>query len=106
MPKVGCSVNTCSYNQSGACYASIINIGGKGASHEKATSCGSFLNRLGYSDLAEYTSMRGDVDAILCRVDTCTYYNDDKCTLQEIQVGGQNEAEIYIETDCLSYNKK
>nr|WP_302597099.1 DUF1540 domain-containing protein [uncultured Cellulosilyticum sp.] len=107
MPKISCSVGTCSYNQDQQrCCASIVNIGGKGSQDSGCTCCGTFLNRLGYSDLAQYTNNRGDIDAILCRVDTCVYNTSEHCTLNEIQVGSKTEADIYTETDCLSFKKK
>lgn len=106
MPKINCSVDTCSYNQDHYCCASVVNIGGKGSTTTEATCCGSFLNRLGYSNLAQYTDRRGDLDAILCKVDTCAYHRDEHCTLNEIEVGSLTEAQIYTETDCLSYERK
>lgn len=106
MPKINCSVETCSYNQNHYCCASIVNVGGKGAVTTEATCCGSFLNKLGYSNLAQYTNERGEPDAILCRVDTCAYHRNEHCTLQEIEVGCLKEAEIYTETDCLSFERK
>lgn len=106
MPKVSCSVQNCSYNQNQCCCASIVNIGGKGSLENRATCCGTFLNQLGYSNMAQYTKARGELDAVLCRVDTCTYYKDEHCTLNEIKVGGVEDVEIYTQTDCLSFQKK
>lgn len=106
MPRINCSVENCSYNQQECCCASIVNIGGKGAKQSCDTCCGTFLNRLGYSNLAQYTENRGGIDAILCRVDTCVYHESEHCTLNEIQVGSKEEVDIYTETDCLSFQKK
>lgn len=106
MPRINCSVENCSYNQDQSCCASIVNVGGKGSQDNCGTCCGTFLNRLGYSNLAQYTDNRGDIDAILCRVDTCTYHAKEHCTLNEIQVGSEKEATVYTETDCLSFKKK
>ncbi len=107
MPKIHCGVDTCSYNQNKVCCASLINVGGKGATTNQATCCGSFLNRSGYSNLAQYTENRGDTDAILCQVDTCKYHSNDHCSLNEIQVDACNgNAEIYTETDCMSFEQK
>ena len=105
MTKVKCSVQSCSYNQNGDCFVSEVNIGGKGATNEMLTCCGSFLNKNVYSNLAQYTSMRGEAEEVLCRVDTCRYYETGKCSLLEIQVGERNEAKYYTETDCLSFEK-
>ena len=107
MPKIHCGVDTCSYNQDKVCCASIINVGGKGSTDNQSTCCGSFLNRLGYSNLAQYTENRGDTDAILCKVDTCIHNSSEHCSLNELQIGPSKEAaEIYTETDCLSFERK
>ena len=107
MPKIHCGVDTCSYNQNKVCCASIINVGGKGSVNNQATCCGSFLNRLGYSNLAQYTENRGDTDAILCKVDTCVHYCENHCSLNEIEMNASNgQAEIYTETDCMSFQQR
>ncbi|ADZ82359.1 DUF1540 domain-containing protein [Cellulosilyticum lentocellum] len=107
MPKIHCGVDTCSYNQDKVCRASIINVGGKGSTDNESTCCGSFLNRLGYSNLAQYTENRGDTDAILCKVDTCIHNSSEHCSLNELQIGpSKEEAEIYTETDCLSFERR
>lgn len=106
MPKINCSVGTCSYNQNQCCCASVVNIGGKGAMTTECTCCGTFLNKLGYSNLAQYTDGRGDLDAIMCKVETCAYNKGDHCMLQEIEVGSLKEAQIYTETDCLSFERR
>lgn len=107
MPRINCDVKTCSYNQDRICCASIVNIGGKNSATTEGTCCGTFLNRLGYSNLAQYTENRGnDLDAILCRVETCAYHKDEHCTLKEIEVGSLGDAEIYTQTDCLSFERK
>ncbi len=106
MPRIDCSVGNCSYNKEQVCHASIVNIGGKGSKTTEGTCCGTFLNKLGYSDLAQYTEARGDTDAILCKVDTCVYNKKEHCSLNEIEVGSLKEVEVYTETDCLSYEKK
>ena len=105
MTKVKCGVDTCSYNQQGGCYVSEINVGGKGATNEALTCCGTFLNKQVYSNLAGYTCMRGEADTVLCRVDTCKHNGEGLCTLKEIQVGAKGGANIYTETECLSYDK-
>lgn len=106
MARINCSVDTCSYNQEKNCCASIVNIGGKGSIITESTCCGTFLNKLGYSNLAQYTDARGEIDAILCRVETCAYHKEEHCTLNEIEVGSLKEVEVYTETDCLSFERK
>lgn len=106
MADVKCSVASCSYNKEGGCYVTELNIGGKGSKEGCHTCCGSFLNRQHYSNLAEYTSMRGGIDTINCNVNTCTHNEQHKCSLPGIEVGGGREAEIYTETECRSFNKQ
>ncbi len=106
MGRVSCSVGSCSYNERGVCYAGTIKIGGQGAAEEEGTCCGSFLNQRHYSNLSEYTSMRGATDEINCAVGTCEYNSDEKCTLKSIQVGGGREIQLYSETECQSFERK
>ena len=106
MGKVSCSVESCSYNQSRVCYAGTIKIGGQGASEEDGTCCGSFLNQRSYSNLSDYTSMRGATDEINCTVGNCRYNSEKKCSLSSIDVGGDRETQLYSETMCQSFDKK
>lgn len=106
MTKVSCSVSSCSYYKDGGCYVSTVNIGGKGASSDHLTCCGSFLDRQHYSNLAEYTCNRGETETVLCNVNTCKYNENEVCSLNEIHVGGEKEARIYTETECKSYDKR
>lgn len=106
MPKISCGVVSCSYNQSQECNANVIQIGGKGANECQQTCCGTFLNSDSYSNLAQYTSNRGGVEKILCRVDTCVYNGDNQCTLSEINVGSAERVDVYSETECQSFQKK
>lgn len=106
MPSISCSVVSCSYNKDHECNAHAVQIGGKGACDYKQTCCGTYLNSASYSNLAQYTENREDVETILCRVDTCAYYGDDHCTLDRIEVGSSERVDIYTETECQSFQKK
>lgn len=106
MHRINCSVESCSYNGNKICCANIVNIGGKGAQITEATCCGTYLNKLGYSNLAQYTEDRGYTEAVLCRVSSCAYHKDEHCTLKEIEVGSLQDVEIYTQTDCLSFERK
>jgi len=47
--------------------------------------------------------------AIGCNVGSCTYFKDNRCTLQNIQVGFQNNVASGLseeETQCLSYRRR
>ena len=78
MAYISCSVSSCSNNKSGSCYASSVNIGGKGATSECDTCCGSYLNSTVYSN---------------------------NCTLNGINVGSSTNAKYYTETECLSFEQ-
>ena len=106
MTHVKCSVTSCSYNQDGGCYVSTVKIGGRGATQEGLTCCGSFLNRQHYSNIAEYTSQRSEAESVMCNVTTCRYNSDEHCSRDGIHVNGSREAEIYTETYCDSFDKE
>ena len=106
MTEVKCSVESCSYNKDGGCYINPIQIGGKGAVEDNLTCCGSFLNRQHYSNLAEYTSMRGAAEAVSCNVNTCRYNEHEECTRSDISVVGDRDVNVYTETKCNSFEKR
>ena len=106
MHSIRCSVESCSYNKYQECNARVIQVGGKGAQECKQTCCGTYLNCGVYSNLAEYTEARDNVEAILCRVDTCVHYGNDHCTLDCIQVGCGERVDIYTETECQSFERQ
>lgn len=105
MSKVTCGATNCSYNQEHSCCANTIKIGGQAAVNEQATCCASFLNKSAYSNLAEYTSMRGDSQEVLCNVATCKHNKEEHCSLKKLEIGGDSKTLIYTETDCLSFEK-
>lgn len=105
MSKIDCSVNNCSHNKSGVCYANRINIGGESASKETDTCCGSFLNKHHYSDLTDNTLTSGSCDVIVCNAQSCAYNENCLCNLDDIQVVGDNP-EVYTSTCCASFRNK
>lgn len=107
MPRINCSVENCSYNHNKYCCASIVNIGGSGANITEATCCSSFLDRMGYSNLQDNCETSCvEIDAIMCKVDTCVYHKDDHCSLHEIEVGSLAKPDVYTQTDCLSFDRR
>ncbi|MBD7910481.1 MULTISPECIES: DUF1540 domain-containing protein [Clostridium] len=105
MDRIECSVTSCSHNKGHVCYSNRVNIGGKSAEKEGQTCCGSFLNRVLYSDLTNNTNSQGSCDTLVCFVKSCRYNENTLCDLKQIHVGG-NSAEIYDETLCESFDKK
>ncbi|WP_088187637.1 DUF1540 domain-containing protein [Desulfosporosinus sp. FKA] len=105
MQRINCSATTCSHNKSGICYSNRVDIGGVTASTESGTVCGSFLNNYEYSSLTNNTNSSGPCDALTCNVMSCKHNDNKLCNLDSIQVSG-NEAHIYTETECSSFNAK
>lgn len=106
MPRISCSVQSCTYNQSQICGASVLNIGGGRSVVTETTCCETFLKQSEYSNMAEYAVEAGDTNVILCKVVTCAYHAREHCTLNEIEVGSLKEVDTYTETDCLSFERK
>lgn len=105
MAYISCSVSSCGYNKSGMCHSTGgVNIGGRGATSECETCCGSFLNSNVYSNLA-YTEALGEANSIACSADTCRHNTGGSCHLNSIQVGSVTQAKYYTETECLSFEQ-
>lgn len=107
MPRINCSVENCSYNHGKYCCASVVNVSGSGADITESTCCSTFLDCMGYCNVqAEQTPGSIDVDAIMCKVNTCAYNKSEHCSLQEIEVGSLTKPELYTQTDCLSFERR
>ena len=106
MPRINCSVENCSYNHDKYCCASVVSISGNNASITETTCCATFLDTMGYSNLKGNEPGSVEVDAILCKVDTCVYHKNEHCTLNEIEVGSLTKPEVYTQTDCLSFDRR
>ena len=105
MNKINCEVINCSHNKSAICFSNRVNIGGKSATEEYDTCCGSFLDSLLYSDLTNNTNSDGSCDCLVCNVESCTYNYNSICSLDSINVSGQN-VKLYSETNCSSFELK
>ena len=107
MPKINCGVENCAYNHGRYCCASIINVDGKSADITESTCCNTFLDGMGYSNVQDCNMQNStELDAILCKVETCVYHKDEHCTLQEIEIGSLTRAEDKTQTDCLSFERR
>ncbi len=104
MSRINCSAEGCSHNKNNVCYANRVNIGGKGAENDVTTCCGSFLNKLLYSDLTSNTNSHGSCDTLVCFVNTCKHNCNTLCELKNIEVEGSS-AEVYQETLCKSFEQ-
>lgn len=105
MGRINCGARSCSYNKNSACYIGTINVGGKTAENSNNTCCGSYLNEMTYSNLADYTSMRGETENINCCVGTCQHNDGGTCSLKEVEIGGSKNTIYYTETNCQSFEK-
>ncbi|MDS0527379.1 DUF1540 domain-containing protein [Clostridium sp. SHJSY1] len=105
MSRIQCDATKCSHNNNSACYANRVNIGGNAAQQDTQTCCGSFLNKLLYSDLTNNTNCQGPCDTLVCFVKGCQHNENTLCNLNQISVG-RNTAEIYDETLCESFQRK
>lgn len=103
MAKINCEVTNCSHNKERVCYANCVDIVGISARKEGETACGSFLNKLHYSELTNNTLSSGSCDCLKCTVETCTYNSNRLCTLDDIQVAGQGNVEYHTQTECDSF---
>lgn len=107
MSSINCSVNNCSHNNSGVCYANKITVNGKKAHTSKNTCCSTFLDEKHYGTLTNNTNSGGSCSMIGCNVKTCTYNASNVCTLDNISVDTQlPKANLYEETYCSSFKCK
>ncbi|MGL5717972.1 MAG: DUF1540 domain-containing protein [Paraclostridium sp.] len=107
MSNINCSVNNCSHNNSGVCYANRVNISGRQANSSSNTACGSFLNTSVYSTLTNNTNNAGPCSCICCNVSNCTNNCNNLCTLQNISVSPDSQqTNLYSETSCSSFECK
>lgn len=106
MTKVNCSVENCSYNNDRCCYAQRVAIGGQGATNERLTCCGTFLNEGHYSNLAEHTEYKSPCEEVSCTVATCKHNENNACNLKDIDVTGEEPATLYVDTDCSSFEQR
>ncbi|MDD6795714.1 MAG: DUF1540 domain-containing protein [Clostridiaceae bacterium] len=105
MNRICCDVSNCSHNKENICYANRVNIGGKSAEKDMQTCCGSYLNKLLYSDLTNNINSAGSCDSLVCYVETCQHNCNNLCNLEQIDVSGLN-ANVYEETLCNSFKKR
>ena len=107
MSSINCSVNNCSHNNNGVCYANRINVSGKKAKTSINTACGSFLNHSVYGTLIDNTNDSGPCSCICCNVSSCTYNSNNLCTLENISVSPDlSQTNLYTETSCTSFEHK
>ncbi len=107
MPSINCSVNNCSHNNSGVCYANRVNVSGKNSKTSENTACASFLINSVYGTLTDNTNDSGPCSCICCNVSSCTYNNNNLCSLENINVSPDlAQTNLYTETSCTSFEHK
>lgn len=105
MTKISCEVSNCSHNAKGVCYANMVDIAGGSGKTEDDTCCSSFLHERIYAQLTNEAFQSVACDRLQCRAVTCAYNSQQLCTLEQIQVTGE-QAEYYTQTDCASFFNK
>lgn len=104
MPKISCSVASCSYNESGICDARELKIVGNNASITEGTSCSTYTHKENVSNSVGDGVTRGETETIHCDVETCAYNQKHHCALRSgIEVGNLGNVDSYNDTDCLSF---
>lgn len=107
MDKIKCSVNNCSHNSKGLCYADRVNIQGSSAQTKEHTACASFLENAVYSELTNNTNDKGSCSCLFCKVNTCSHNSNNLCTLESIDVcPDTGRPNLYSETSCSSFKCK
>lgn len=107
MDKIKCSVENCSHNSKGLCYADRVNIQGSAAKTKEHTACASFLERAVYSDLTNNTNDDGPCSCLFCKVNSCSHNSNNLCTLESIDVSPDtNRPNLYSDTSCYSFKLK
>lgn len=105
MARVNCDVESCSYNTNNQCFAGQILISEQGIS-DNSTCCGAYLNQEAYANLAEYTTAQQPIETVKCKVGNCRHYENDHCTLQSVQITGEPQTHLYIQTHCNSFESR
>ncbi|WIW71713.1 MULTISPECIES: DUF1540 domain-containing protein [Anaerosinus] len=106
MGKIACSVDKCSHNKCGSCYANFVEIDGSKAQTDADTCCTSYLNQDTYSSLTNSCGNdSSECTCLNCRVESCEYNENCCCHRDGITVGGKN-AITHSETNCLSFEAK
>lgn len=105
MTSINCSATNCSHNKKTICHANIINVVGVNSEKSCDTACSSFLNEDLYGSLSNNIYSEGNpCNALVCKVNTCTYNSNKACTLDSIMVSGEN-IKLYEQTACQSFCK-
>lgn len=105
MPKINCTVDSCSHYNGGICFANRVDIGGGASENATGTCCDSFLNKKNYSRLTNNANSSYSCDTLVCNASQCKYNDNSLCNLSSITVSG-NSVQIYSETNCSSFSPK
>lgn len=105
MQKINCNVDNCSHNKEYVCFANRINVVGKNSDSKSDTACGSFLDKTLYGNLTNNVYDEGEpCNCLVCNVNTCRYNENQLCSLDSIEVSGNN-TKFYSETSCVSFRE-
>ena len=93
---ISCSATSCTYNNSGGCFASGIQVTGTRATTTCETNCGTYQDKASSS----FTNSAHECDctkvnSILCEAKNCKYNDNKACTAQDVRI---NENDASCET--------
>lgn len=107
MPIIGCSVNNCTHNNSGTCYAGKISVNGKKARTSNSTCCSSFLSESGHDSFTNSSLNETACHALNCNVKTCVNNAGTICALHDVSITSNvDAANLSSETYCNSFRCK
>ncbi len=103
MPDVNCSVQSCAHNKNGSCYATAMNITGNSATNSVGTCCGSYLDNVSYSNIANLVSDNRPVNYVLCSAENCKFNYNGGCSRDQIDVTRNSTMNFDTDTECADF---
>ncbi|MDU6114012.1 MAG: DUF1540 domain-containing protein [Paeniclostridium sordellii] len=84
---ISCSATSCTYNNSGGCFASGIQVTGTRATTTCETNCGTYQDR----DSSSFTNSAHECDctkvnSILCEAKNCKYNDSGACKAEAVKI--------------------
>ncbi len=107
MPQLYCEVSTCAHFNDNYCCKEKIQVDGKQAREEEATSCKSFYpvtEGFENSVQCEHSNPQQQI-GVHCLAEKCVYNTDQICTADKIDIGG-DDAQTHEDTQCSTFRCK
>ena len=102
---VKCLATNCTFNNSGICNASVINMEGFDANITPETYCKTFINNSNQSTISNSLhNPEASSKNIICGASNCMYNFNGACKSSEVQVNSlNNTCETFIQRDYSHY---